>query len=237
MPRINRSFLPNVSLHIIQRGNNRLACFFQERDYIVYLEKLHEYSQKYDVAINSFVLMTNHVHLMATPADANGVCKMMQDLGRYNVRYINNCHGRTGTLWEGRYKASFVESERYVLTLSRYIELNPVRARVVRHPSEYRWSSFGHNAMGVENKLVQEHPTYAALGKSDQERRSHYLALFQHALSDFTVQQIRDACNKSWALGDSAFKKHIEAQLGHPLPPFPRGRNRESSTSPIAVER
>jgi len=224
-----RSFLPNIPLHVIQRGNNKQVCFYQERDYVVYLGKLHEYAQKHGVAINSFVLMTNHVHLLATPSDALGVCKMMHNLGTYYVRYINSCHNRTGALWEGRYRASFVESERYVLTLSKYIELNPVRANMVDHPAKYPWSSFRHNAMGIETKLIKAHPAYAALGTSDEERRMRYRELFQHAIPDLTLQNIRDACNKSWVLGDNSFKKQIEAQLKHPLPPFPRGGDRKSS--------
>jgi len=126
MARLPRLNLPGIPQHIIQRGNNKQVCFFTGQDYIVYLSKLNEYSQKYDVAVHSYILMTNHVHLLLTPEESDGVSRLIQSLGRYYVRYVNQTHGRTGTLWEGRYKSTLVDSENYFLTVSRYIELNPV---------------------------------------------------------------------------------------------------------------
>ena len=148
MARLPRLNLPGIPQHVIQRGNNRHVCFYTEQDYTVYLSKLKEYSEKYQVAVHSYVLMTNHVHLLMTPEEGNGVSKLIQSLGRYYVRYVNKTHGRTGTLWEGRYKSTLVDSENYFLTVSRYIELNPVRADMVGHPGEYPWSSYQKNAMG-----------------------------------------------------------------------------------------
>jgi putative transposase len=138
-PRLN---LPNIPQHVTQHGNNRQACFFEEQDYAVYLDNLKKYSQKYRVSIHSFVLMTNHVHLLLMPETAGGVSQLFQALGRYYVRYINQTYNRTGTLWEGRYKSSLVDSKTYFLTVSRYIELNPVRAKMVSHPAKYPWSSY-----------------------------------------------------------------------------------------------
>ena len=121
--------LADVPQHIIQRGINRQACFLEEQDYKVYLVKLLEYSEKYKVAVHAFVLMTNHVHILATPSTASGVSQLMQSLGRYYVRYINVKYRRSGTLREGRFKSTLVQTDIYFLSVMRYIELNPVRAK------------------------------------------------------------------------------------------------------------
>jgi len=135
LPRHPRNFLPGIPVHVIQRGNNRQACFYTDQDYAVYLDKLLDSSTTCKVNIHSYVLMTNHVHLLCTPSYTEGISMMMQGLGRYYVRYFNSAHTRSGTLWEGRFKASMVSSEQYLLTVSRYIELNPVRAAMVQHPA------------------------------------------------------------------------------------------------------
>ena len=137
MTRLKRICPPNITQHIIQRGNNRQVCFASEQDFEAYVAWLKQYSQHYKVKVHAWVLMTNHVHLLCTPADHNGVSKMMQSLGRHYVRYFNNTYKRTGTLWEGRFKSCLVDSDHYLLTLYRYIELNPVRANMVNHPAEY----------------------------------------------------------------------------------------------------
>ena len=143
MARLPRLNLPNIPQHVVQRGNNRQVCFFSEQDYTVYLDKLKDYAKKCHVNEHAFVLMTNHVHLLMTPETEKGVSQLMQSLGRYYVMYINKTYQRTGTLWEGRYKSksTVVDSEKYFLLVSRYIELNPVRANMVEHPAEYPWSS------------------------------------------------------------------------------------------------
>ena len=229
MPRQPRHFLANVPLHIIQRGNNRQVCFFTQRDYIIYLDKLHEYALQYQVQIHSFILMTNHVHLLLTPKYVEGVSQLLQSLGRYYVRYINSSYKRTGTLWEGRYKASLVDTEQYFLTVSRYIEMNPVRARMVKHPAEYPWSSYQHNAMGKNIKLISPHETYLSLGNTTRERQRAYQALFKHLIPNDKLNEIRNATNKGWVLGDQRFKQQIEQQLGQALPPFQRGGDRKSN--------
>ena len=138
-----------------------------------FLDKLKEYGAKYKVAVHSYVLMTNHVHLLLTPSTDDGVSRLIQTLSSYYVRYINQTYDRTGTLWEGRYKSCLVDSEDYFLLVSRYIELNPVRARMVKHPSEYPWSSFHANAMGVPIKLLTSHYCYQSLGKTKQLRQEN----------------------------------------------------------------
>ena len=228
MARLPRLNLPGIPQHVIQRGNNRHVCFYTEQDYTVYLSKLKEYSEKYQVAVHSYVLMTNHVHLLMTPEEGDGVSKLIQSLGRYYVRYVNKTHGRTGTLWEGRYKSTLVDSENYFLTVSRYIELNPVRADMVGHPGEYPWSSYQKNAMGKLIKLITPHFCYQSLGKNDEERQTAYKALFQQMIPDDTLKEIREATNKAWVLGEERFIKQIEKQTARRGAPKPRGGDRKS---------
>jgi len=233
MPRHPRAFLPGMPVHLIQRGNNRQVCFYTDRDYVVYLDKLRESSISCSVAIHSFVLMTNHVHLLCTPSCTDGISKMMQGLGRYYVRYVNSTYRRSGTLWEGRFKSSMVHSEQYLLTVSRYIELNPVRANMVAHPAEYPWSSYRKNGVGKPIRLLTPHSVYLRLGKNDSERQKAYRGLFDAEIPDLTLEHIREAANKSWVLGDGRFKRQIESQLGRHLPPFPRGGDRRSGEPAI----
>jgi putative transposase len=228
MPRPRRHHVPGVPLHVIQRGNNRKPCFFTDTDYAVYLDKLREYAVQFSVAVHSFVLMTNHVHLLLTPTTNTGVSQLMQALGRYYVRYVNSNYQRTGTLWEGRYKDFLVESTRYLLLVSKYIELNPVRAYMVNHPVEYPWSSYQSNALGKDIKLLTPHEVYLALGSKQLDRLGNYRALFNREIPDFAVEQIRTAIKKSWVLGESEFKRDLEDKLGYALPPFPRGGDRKS---------
>ena len=140
MPRRPRLNLASVPLHIIQRGNNRQVCFSCDEDSSAYLRWLAEYAKKFGMDIHAYVLMTNHVHLLATPQRENSLSKTLQAVGRQYVRYFNHSYRRSGTLWEGRYKSSLVQSERYLLECYRYIELNPVRAGMVDDPADYRWS-------------------------------------------------------------------------------------------------
>ncbi len=178
MARLPRLNLPGIPQHVVQRGNNRQVCFFAEQDYTVYLSKLKEYSQKYKVAVHSYILMTNHVHLLLTPEEGDSVSRLIQSLGRYYVRYVNQTYGRSGTLWEGRYKSTLVDSDNYFLTVSRYIELNPVRANMVEHPVEYPWSSYQRNALGKPIELLAPHDCYQSLGKDDKKRQEIYKSLF-----------------------------------------------------------
>ncbi|TQV86652.1 transposase [Aliikangiella coralliicola] len=214
MARLPRLNLPDIPQHIVQRGNNRQACFVTKQDRIVYLEKLKEYSGKFEVAVHAFVLMTNHVHILATPHQGEGVSLMMQALGRYYVRYFNKIHARTGTLWEGRFKSALVDTENYFLTVSRYIELNPVRAKMVEAPAEYKWTSYHHNARGIRAKLITEHPCYLSLGCNDLNRQSAYRALFDSQLSRSKLDEIRSATNRAWVLGGEKFKRDIEIKSG-----------------------
>lgn len=228
MPRLPRLNLPGVPQHIVQRGNNRQVCFFIEEDYSIYLDKLEDYAKKYQVDVHAFVLMTNHVHLLMTPHKGDGVSRLIQSLGRYYVRYINQTHKRTGTLWEGRYKSTLVDADNYFLLVSRYIELNPVRANMVEHPAEYPWNSYRGNALGKSIELLTPHPAYLALGAEQSERLNHYQALFKHEIPEKTEKEIREATNKAWVLGNERFKQQIEIQTGRRASPMQRGGDRKS---------
>ena len=210
MPRKPRFNLPGVAQHVIQRGNNREPCFYSQQDYQRYLDDLQLSALKYNCRIHAYVLMTNHVHLLVTPMAENGISHMMQALGRRYVKYINKTYKRTGTLWEGRFKASLIDSDMYLLTCMCYIELNPVRANMVAHPGEYRWSSYQQNAQASDLKHVENHPIYFALGKTIEERQLIYRNLFQRYVESDVIHQIRDALNHELVLGRSDFKDKIE---------------------------
>jgi putative transposase len=199
MPRRSRSITPNIAVHVVQRGNNRRPCFCQHKDFRSYLAALGETSAQYGVAIHAFVLMTNHVHLLATPESKDSVSKMMQQLGRKYVSYFNKAHHRTGTLWEGRFKSSTVFSVRYLFACSRYIELNPVRAGLVQSPAKYEWSSYRANALGHCNDLVTPTREWLALGKSVDQRSVRYRTIFGDVVSEYD-DQIRIALKKGRAL-------------------------------------
>jgi putative transposase len=211
MPRKPRFQLPGVPQHVIQRGNNRQACFFAEADYFYYLDALRAAADKFGGRIHAYVLMTNHVHLLITPDRENALSEIMQSIGRRYVRYVNKEHGRSGTLWEGRFKASLVQSERYLLTCYRYIELNPVRAGMVDHPGEYRWSSYCANAQGAADETLCQHDEYRRLGTTGRERQAAYGALFSHRLDPGMVADIRDAVNHELVVGSNRFKDEVEA--------------------------
>jgi putative transposase len=228
MARLPRLYVAGCSHHIIQRGNNRDACFFDEKDYAFYLQQLKISAGQSGVAIHAFVLMTNHVHLLVTPPAANACAKMMQSLGRKYVQYINLTYRRTGTLWEGRYKSTLVDCDSYFLTVSRYIELNPVRAKMIADPSEYAWSSYRGNAMGKDIGLLTPHHTYLALGETAAQRIIRYRKLFADVIPMNTLDQIRECTNKSWVLGSSKFKAQIESAANRRIESLGWGGDRKS---------
>ena len=230
MARLPRLALAGQPQHVILRGNNRQEIFCADDDYRFFLEKLQAASAKHGCDIHAYVLMTNHVHLLATAKTVGGLSKAMQMIGRYYVQYFNHCYRRTGTLWEGRYKATLIDSEAYLLTCMRYIELNPVRASMVAHPSEYPWSSYSANALGHDSTLVVPHSLYRRLGRAADERQMAYRHLFKHHLSEATLATIRDATNKAWAIGSERFKQRIASQLDRRVEPSQRGGDRKSET-------
>ncbi len=192
MPRRPRMCVPGIPSHVITRGNDRQACFFNNEDYQYYLDCLKDAVDRYQVQVHAYVLMTNHVHLLMTPGKEESIAKVMQSLGRRYVQHINHLYKRSGTLWEGRYKSSLVLDDSYVLACYRYIELNPVRANMVLLPGDYHWSSYHYNAYACQNDLLSMHSCYEALGTAN-ERKDHYRKLFSGYQDKNTDSQIRTA--------------------------------------------
>ena len=228
MARQPRFILPGYPQHVIQRGNNRNLIFTDDADRLFYLDKLKSACERFDCDIHAYILMTNHVHLLMTPTTETGISKVMQSVGRCYVQHFNWRHQRTGTLWEGRYRSSLLETERYLLICYRYIELNPVRACMVDHPQQYRWSSYGYNARGFADRLVTPHSLYLQLGPDAPRRRAAYRALFENRLGTKTLDTIRAATNGDWVMGIDRFRHEIEALLQRQAAPKSRGGDRKS---------
>ena len=201
MPRPPRRVVPGVPLHIVQRGNNRQATFRCSTDYRSYLAALEECSRQYSVDVHAYVLMTNHVHLLVTAYDAPCASRLMQQVGRKYVSYFNKSCGRTGSLWEGRFRSSPICTERYLFACYRYIELNPVRAGLVPTPGDYRWSSYRCNALGEPHGWLRPRPEWVALGCDVSERCRRYRRLFDEVTPENSDQAIRVALRKGRAVG------------------------------------
>lgn len=223
MARLPRYFVPDTPQHVIQRGNNRQAIFHTPADLAFFTECLLFAMRRQRVAIHAYVFMTNHVHLLVTPETATSLPLAMQSLGRVYVRYFNSTRERTGALWDGRYRATVVETDRYLLACMRYIEQNPVRAGMVSRPERYPWSSHRANGFGMRDPLVTPHPSYRTLAVSPAARRANYLALFCQPVADEETRAIRDATQHAWALGDAAFRASVQCH-GRRADPVRRGR-------------
>jgi putative transposase len=236
MPRPLRLILPGVAVHIIQRGNNRVACFRQDNDYLMYLAHLRQLSERYDCAIHAYCLMTNHVHILLTPQAADACTGLMRDLGQRYVQYFNRCHERTGTLWEGRFRSCIAESALYVLGCYRYIELNPVRAGMVDHPSVYLWSSYAVNSGMRSDPLISGHAEYLALATDAHLRDAAYRGLFDQRLEPGLQKAIRDATNGGYPLASEGFKRNVLAPNGFRSEPGQAGRPAKSPGAIYAVE-
>lgn len=234
MPRKPRYYLPGVPVHIVQRGNNRDPIFFDDSDYSTYLRWLAEGARRYECKIHAYVLMTNHVHLLATPKTQDTISRMMQYVGRHYVPYINHTYGWTGTLWEGRYKGSLIQDEQYLLTCMRYIELNPVRADMVKHPRQYKWTSYPANAYGKDNPLITPHECYMALGRSSPARQQAYRDLFKAPMEEETIHAIRSAWQTGTPLGNDRFREKIERVLKTKVGYSKRGRPRKQTDESLA---
>ena len=212
MARLPRYVIPNQPQHIIQRGNNRQVIFAADADYQFFRDALIDATTKHGLLIHAYVWMTNHIHLLATPQFEDSISKVFQSVGRKYVQYYNYTYKRSGTLWEGRYRATIVDSEQYLLKLMRYIELNPVRASMTHHPADYPWSSYNFNAegkLGLNSDWLTPHDEYLHLGQTDIERQVAYQALFKAALSTNDLVQIRECTHKGWALGSQRFIDEI----------------------------
>ena len=232
MPRRARLTLPNVPMHVIQRGNNRQACFYADEDYRFYLDWLTEYASKTGCRVHAYVLMTNHVHLLVSADGGDGVGALMKALGQRYVQYANRTYRRSGSLWEGRFRSCLTQEASYLLACQRYIELNPVRAEMVVHPADYRWSSYRVNAQGEESPLIVPHLLYEALGGTREARQAAYRELFRHELEPGLVDAIRKATNGNFALGNARFGEQIALALGRRALPGRSGRPRKVEKEP-----
>ncbi|MCO6413575.1 MAG: transposase [Thiogranum sp.] len=223
MPRRARMYIPGIPYHVVQRGNNREACFLEPENYRVYLELWKKVSPRYGVAVHAYCLMTNHVHFLLTPQHPASISDTMKVVGSRYARYINLRYRRTGSLWEGRHRASMVQSERYLLTCHRYIELNPVRAGIVKRPEQYPWSSYGANAWGDRGWLTP-HPEYLRLGGDTEQRCRAYRNLFSLYFCNDDLHLIRKAAHYCQPVADDRFRRQIEAKYGLRAGYMQRGR-------------
>lgn len=226
MPRRLRMYLPNQTYHITQRGNNRQSCFFEPDDYQYYLELWKNVSVRYGVSVHAYCLMTNHVHLLATPEFKTSISDTMRVVGSRYAQFINKKYQRTGSLWEGRHKSSIVQTERYLLTCYRYIELNPVRAKMVDGPEKYQWSSYMNNAWGSDSWIVP-HDIYNALGMNIELCCYHYRELFKENLATNEINHIRQAMHFCQPLGSYQFKSELMSKYGVKTGYNKRGRPRK----------
>lgn len=214
MPRKTRMYLPGIPAHVVQRGHNRDACFFDDEDHQFYLEQLAVGLRRYGVALHSYVLMTNHVHLLMTPQCDVGISRLMAHLGRQYVQFSNRRYRRSGARWEGRHKSSLVQADTYLLTCMRYIELNPIAAGMVQAPEQYRWSSYRRHAWGEANALITEHAMYRSLGNTGSVRQEAYRELFRAHIEEEDIHHIRRCVLFNHPLGNDRFRAQIEAMTG-----------------------
>ena len=217
MPRSPRIFVPGVPCHVVQRGNNKNPIFFSKQDYYFFLEVLKEAKTKYPCLIYAYCLMANHFHLLIEPKQKDNVSLLMKLLGGKYVRYINKAYGRSGTLWEGRFKCSLIDEESYLSACLRYVEMNPVRAGIVSAPELYRWSSYRFRALGGQSKILDFDSFYNDLGSNLEERRLNYRSLFLNTFSESTCEAIREMTDKGGFVGDINFKNQLEKTLSRKI--------------------
>lgn len=226
MPRRARIAIAGIPWHIIQRGNNRADCFHSVRDYRYYLRTLSDQAVKHGCAVHAYVLMTNHIHLLLTPETTDGASLLMKQVGQRYTQYINRNYSRTGTLWEGRFKSCLTQEETYVLACYRYIEMNPVRARMVSDPADYPWSSYHCNALGKTDEQITQQAVYLALSENNRKRIDKYRDLTRTAIPQSEIDEIRRSTNGNFVLGNDAFKTKMCRLLGRRVVPGSPGRPR-----------
>lgn len=226
MPRRQRMYLPGFPYHIVQRGNNREACFLEREDYQTYLKLWEQVSQRYGVKVHAFCLMTNHIHFLATPSSNTALSNTLKVVGSRYAQYFNKKYKRSGTLWEGRHRSSLVQSERYFLICMAYIELNPVRAKMVKLPEEYHWSSYHVSGLGGQAWLTP-HEEYLGLGVSSDERCRAYREIIALQRNHSDAVRIRTASHYNQPLANKRFRAKIEQEFGISLGQSKRGRPRK----------
>lgn len=227
MARLPRLTLPGYPHHVIQRGNNRQDIFAATEDYTLFLDLLAQHAAQFAVAVHAYVLMTNHVHLLLTPSTPQGLPKLMQAVGRSYVRQFNQQHGRTGTLWEGRYKSALIQTERYLLACMVYMDLNPVRAGLSAQAADYPWSSHGHNTGRHNDRLITPHAVFWALGNTPFAREAAYQELVQAGISSSQQQALTQATLQGWALGEQGFVADLQKKTTRRVSKATPGRPRK----------
>lgn len=228
MPRRPRLLLNGVPVHLVQRGNNKGPVFLDDRDRECYRDLLRDGCHDLECVVHAYVLMTNHVHLLLTPMQAGAASRLMQWIGRKYVGWFNRRHDRTGTLWEGRFRSSVIDSARYFLTCSRYIDQNPVRAGIVKSPATYRWSSHARLAFGVRDDLVTEHAEYRVLGATASARQAAYRALCSPPVDATSLDGIRAAILRGGVLGSASFVDDVQQRFPRPIGRLTHGGDRRS---------
>lgn len=229
MPRQPRLILPDLPVHIIHRGNNRLDCFHEDQDHLVYLSLLIQASRKAMCAVHAYCLMSNHIHLLLTAPTPEGCAAFMHGVAHRYAYYYNRKYERTGTLWEGRFRSSVVESSEYVLACYRYIELNPVRAGMVGEPGSYRWSSYSANCGATQDALVTPHAELMALS------HSAYAGWVAEGVDDRSLGEIRDALNGGYPFASDSFKSAVHASTGKKTTPGRPGRRAKAPAEEESV--
>lgn len=215
MPRTSRVVLPNHPHHVIQRGHNRQIVFVSNEDYLYYLENLKEWKKIIGCKVYAYCLMTNHVHLIIDPVnDVENLSLLMKRISGRQTRYVNKTEGRSGTLWEGRYKSSPIKKDEYLLACCRYIELNPVRAGIVNNPKQYKWSSYKYKIGMERNNWLDIDPCYKALGTTDREREKRYKGFVKGLNPDGEWETIRQAVQRGQLTGSRRFVDEVEKEIG-----------------------
>jgi putative transposase len=229
MPRMARVVLPNYPHHVVQRGHNRQVVFAAEEDYQRYLTDLRELKDAFGVKVYAYCLMTNHVHLLLAPGEStSGLSQLMKALAARATRYRNRLEGRSGTLWESRYKSSVVQTDTYLLACSRYIELNPVRARMCAEPGDYPWSSYpSRTGRGESSDWLDTDPCFLALGPDPCERQERYASFVKQAVSEPEARLIREALQRGQLTGNSRFVDEVERIAGLRIERRGQGRPRK----------
>jgi putative transposase len=236
MARLPRLVVPNQAHHILQRGNDRQAIFRDADDYAAFLAWLRDAARQFKVALHAYALLPNQVQLLATPSDDIGMSRMMQWIGRHYVPYFNMKYQRSGTLWQGRYKATVIDAQQYFLACSQFVESSPVRAGLVASPSDYPWSSVAHHVGMRGDPLITDHSRYWALGNTPFDREAAYRSFLEHGLSANEVQALNEATQRAWPLGSEKFKALLAKQTNRRVSPAKRGRpaKARSTTNPPA---
>lgn len=230
MPRSARVVVPNLPHHVIQRGHNRSVVFADDADFLLYLDNLRRLKEDFKCRVYAYCLMPNHVHLVIDPGEEAGSLGLLMKrlAGRY-TRFVNRVEDRTGTVWEGRYRSSPIDTDSYLLACCRYVELNPVRARMVRSPRQYRWSSYNEKAGHRRRDWIDEDPCYRGMGRTRAEREASYRAWISASVPRGEWDVLRCAVQRGQLTGDRSFVDMIQQKLGRRIDPRGPRRPRKSA--------